>query len=544
MVRRHSKEDAKREAERIGRTATRVYLTALGIVAALALGSFIVTYSAILRERTSVTLVSMSVEQKALVHQLGFLTARYEDEALTDEGPALRAEMALIRETLLDNHRALVDGSAEVALPTETDPRVLSRYFSPPHNVDFKLRRFLSLVEVVLDAPPDRINPDITFQISNMARQDLPTALRSLTNIYKSSTNEGIGQIGQVSLFVLLLNLFAIALIAAFLMRPMVARIVDRTRALAETESTLEHTIFHDQLTGLPNRAGALALFNQHYHPKNASGVAAIHLDITNFKSINETHGQTFGDEVLRIVAARLTNCVRGTDFVARIGGDDFAVVFPEIPGEADLKEVSTRIVDVLAEAISIDDTAVRLHCSVGLAYDESRRANYESIMMNADIAHREAATDTVENVKSFDQAMRTEVQNRDTILRELSKGIDRDQIEPFFQPQIDAETGAVSGFEALVRWRHPERGILAPFHFLELAESEGMGDAIHDIVVEKALNALKTWDAAGHVVPNIGINFSSGQLRDPRIVDKIKWVVDSAGLTPARVSIEVLETV
>ncbi|MEL7274851.1 MAG: bifunctional diguanylate cyclase/phosphodiesterase [Pseudomonadota bacterium] len=544
MVKRGRSPEAARKAAQIGRSATRAYFAALAVIATLAIGSFVVTYSAILKERTSVTLVSLSAEQRALAHYLGFLVSRYSQVAETAEGAGLRAEMEITRQTMLDNHRTLIEGNPAFDLAAEQKPEVLDRFFAPPHNLDFKIRRFLSLVGLIVDAPRDRVNDDLVFQAITLARQDLPNSLRVLTNTYKASTSEGIGQIGQVSLFVLLLNLMSVVLIGVLLMRPMVARIVDRSRKLAETESALEHTLFHDELTGLPNRAGAMALFNQHYHPKHEGGVAAIHLDITNFRSINDAHGQSVGDEVLRIVARRLENCVRGSDFVARISGNDFAVIFPEISAEQNVAEVSRRISEALSTPITIDDATVTLTCAMGLAYDESRKTNYERIMMNADIAHREASTDATDNVRSFDEQMRSQVEQRDAVLRQLSDGIKRDQIEPYFQPQIAADTGAVTGFEALVRWRHPDRGVLSPFHFLDLAETEGMGDAIHDIVVEKSLSALKSWDAAGYTVPHIGINFSSGQLRDPKIVDKINWVVDSSGLEPARVAIEVLETV
>ncbi len=304
-----------------------------------------------------------------------------------------------------------------------------------------------------------------------------------------------------------------------------------------------------DALTGLCGRQHLIdhlsALLQQERNTGCATAV--LHIDIDKFRLINKRYGLEAGDRVLSEIGARITSCLRDNDIVARIDGDDFAIVLAPIK-KADFAialAVSDRIRETLAHPFSIDRITCYLTCSIGICL--SGRAPVqaaESVLASAEIALDLARREGPGATRSFSPKMRRESQKLSSLSTELTSALENGQIRPYFQPQICAETGEVAGFEALARWEHPTNGVVLPDLFLKAIESSGKSARLGEVILYHSLSALKSWDQSGFRIASVGVNFSSEELRNPKLVEKIKWEVDRFDTTPSRVTIEVLENV
>ncbi len=304
--------------------------------------------------------------------------------------------------------------------------------------------------------------------------------------------------------------------------------------------------MLHDPLTRMPNalylhaQIGRLAAASE----RAQNQTAVLRIDLDRFKSLRETLGARITDEIIRITARRIRQCLRVGDFAAHIGQDDFVVIAADLEDANSVAQIAQRIQAALSMPFSLRTGARRLSCSIGVTLVSDDEPEPDRILGNAEIALLEAQDAGSGNIRYFRKSLRAEAEQRETFYAEMVSGMARGELVPFFQPQIDLATGAVAGFEALVRWRHPTRGLLAPGSFLEFAEAADLTERIGEIVLSQAIAALNAWDAAGLHVPKIGVNFALGQLRDPRLVEKIKWEVERNDVQPERIAVEVLETV
>ncbi len=302
----------------------------------------------------------------------------------------------------------------------------------------------------------------------------------------------------------------------------------------------------HDTLTELPNRA-YLAEFMDNMI-KEAEGrrpqFAIFHIDLDKFKEVNDTAGHAAGDLVLQTSAQALRNSVRAEDFVARIGGDEFVVVSQSDITEPQLYAISARIIDAISEPIMFMDQQLRVGASVGFALSKPYHTSGEAVLLDADLALYEAKNDGRGVARAFEPSMRAEFEDRTRIVTDLVSGLERGELETFFQPQVDLHSHLVTGFEALVRWQHPELGLLSPDRFVKMAEEAGLLKELTLQVADQSFEALQIWRNAGFEVPSVGLNFASRQLEDRETISQLKWMVDCAGLVPEDVTIEVLESV
>jgi diguanylate cyclase (GGDEF)-like protein len=329
-------------------------------------------------------------------------------------------------------------------------------------------------------------------------------------------------------------------------LRPARKRIVAWVAQSDETERENRFRLLHDALTGLPN-----ATFLHAYLSRLAAGAerasthtAVLRVDLDRFKVLAETLGKNTCDEVIRIVSRRIQRALRNEDFAAYLGGDDFVVVASDLEGANAAAAVAGRVQTALAKPFSIKGGARRITCGIGVTLLSDDTPDPDRILANASIALAEAQGAGAGNVRYFREDLRAEVDRRETLYTELLAGLDRGELEPFFQPQIDLATGAFSGFEALIRWHHPEHGLLTPAAFLDFADETDLTERIGGVVLARALEALRTWEQAGLDVPEVGVNFALAQLRDPRLIEKIKWETERFDIDPSRIAIEVLETV
>lgn len=337
-------------------------------------------------------------------------------------------------------------------------------------------------------------------------------------------------------------------------------RVMARTAELAETNASLAREIaerkvaqqqlfdlaHHDSLTGLPNRA----LFMEHLNGavarsrrRTSLGFAVMMLDLDRFKVINDTLGHLAGDQLLVGVATRLRHCLREVDTPARLGGDEFTILIDGIHNVRDATRTAERIHDSLKAPFDIDGKEVTASASIGIVMMDARYERSTDLLRDADVALYRAKEDGRSRYQVFDQEMHGTVSAQLRLESDLSHAIERDELMLHYQPIIESATLKVVGFEALVRWRHPELGIVSPVEFIPIAEESGMIHPIGRWVVEQACRQLAVWNRGGMPTLTIGVNLSARQLVQPDLASEIERAAHDAGIDLRRLKVEITES-
>ena len=309
-----------------------------------------------------------------------------------------------------------------------------------------------------------------------------------------------------------------------------------------------EHQAKHDPLTGLLNRNALFDRLEDSLVKSKADDtvLGVLFLDLDRFKVINDSMGHEAGDELLRIVADRLGNTVRGSDVVARFGGDEFVVVCRDLINEKSVLAVAKQILKAFEEPVNLYGGAMVVSTSIGVAIarpDDTRRS--ENLVRDADAAMYKAKRSR-SGFAVFDEVQRLQVIDRLDIERDLVKALDEEQLVVYYQPLIDVRGKRLYGFEALVRWNHPSRGLIGPGQFLSVAEETGMMARIGELVLREACAQAAVWnhlttDARGI---QMSVNIAEQQLLDGNFPYLIADILDWSGLPPEQLTLEITEDV
>ncbi|MGO9790669.1 MAG: EAL domain-containing protein [Solirubrobacteraceae bacterium] len=318
-----------------------------------------------------------------------------------------------------------------------------------------------------------------------------------------------------------------------------VAHVIAGALDRAATEEELRRRALEDPLTGLANRALLASQLEAELRHARRLGnrVCVLVLDLDRFKVLNDTLGHSVGDTLLRRVAARLTACVREEDLVARPGGDEFTVVCTRTASDHAIAEVAARLVESVLEPFEIDGREVFLTASVGVAVSEHGRETPEELLRDADAAMYRAKDLGGGRFEAFDVALRHHLLERMAIEDGLRHAIARDQLELHYQPLINLLDQQIVGFEALVRWRHPERGLIAPGQFIAIAEETGLIVTIGSWVLSRVCAQLAQWPQEIHASANL----SALQLH-PALVTEVEQLLADHAITPSRLVLEITE--
>jgi len=320
-----------------------------------------------------------------------------------------------------------------------------------------------------------------------------------------------------------------------------VSALVD-LRDRKKAEAQILHLAQHDPLTDLPNRAVFNAELAQVLRGAEAAPVTAalLLLDLDRFKDINDLHGHPVGDQVIKVTADRLRDITRGTDTVSRLGGDEFAIVVKHIQFSAQAQDLAMRIVQALSEPVDCGGgLKIRPSTSVGVALIGGSRETADQIISNADVALYRAKSMGRYTYCMFQPGMGDEVRQRRNLEKDLNDAIYGDQFELYFQPRIDLNARKIASYEALIRWNHPENGVISPADFIPVAEGSGQIIQIGKWVLEAALQAA----ASGMDQYRISINVSPVQFRDKDFIEDIRNAIEASGIPAERLEIEVTET-
>ena len=326
-----------------------------------------------------------------------------------------------------------------------------------------------------------------------------------------------------------------------------VAELEQSTEALQESHEKFRHAAYHDSLTGLPNRnyfLDTLKELLQKTVESSESNFAVLFLDLKSFKTINDSLGHSLGDRLIKNVASRLSGMVREDDLVGRFSGDKFGIILTDLLSRDEATGFADRLAKRLAEPYSLDGRQVFTSAKIGIAYGNSRYPEAEDILRDADIAMY-YAKDNEENYVIFDQRMHIRAVTRLQLETDLRFAIERNEFELFYQPIISLEKAALVGFEALVRWNHPQRGLIPPNEFIPVSESTGLIVPMTVKILHAACSQVVKWQQSS---PNstplsVAVNLSGKHFGHPALVEQINTVIAETGIDPASLKLELTES-
>jgi diguanylate cyclase len=327
------------------------------------------------------------------------------------------------------------------------------------------------------------------------------------------------------------------------------ARMASRTSRLAarlqKANADLKHMVLHDALTKLPNRLLLEDRIGQAVEACRRAGsrCAVLFVDLDRFKAVNDSLGHLYGDELLRSVADRLRAAMRAEDTVSRLGGDEFVVLVPQVSHAEDAVVVAQKVLDVVGAAVLIHGRELCVTPSVGAAIFPEHGASAQALINNADAAMYHVKKSGRNGFRVFSPEMSTFFPDRLAIENDLRKALDRRELELHYQPKFDVHSGAISGMEALVRWRHPERGVIPPAEFIPLAEETGLIDRVGQWVLREACRQNRAWQLDGLPPLRVAVNISGSQLRNDDLADQVALALRETHLEPRFLEVEITES-
>ncbi len=320
----------------------------------------------------------------------------------------------------------------------------------------------------------------------------------------------------------------------------------------SEIEQQLAHDALHDALTGLPNRTllkERIELTIQHAKRNRDYLFALLFIDLDRFKTVNDSRGHLIGDQLLITVAKFLLQSLRDNDLVARLGGDEFVILLDGIHKVQDATQIAARILDRLAVPFDIEEQAIFISASIGIVVSSTNYDNGEDILRDADIAMYRAKEKGKACYEVFDRAMYLETLKSVELENNLRHALQRGELILHYQPIISLSSQELVGFEALIRWRHPQRGLILPSEFIAIAEDTGLIVPIGEWVLAEACQQLKVWQQKLASLPpkenlKISINIASEQFKQPQFIQKLDRVLLATGLNGSCLRLEITESV
>ena len=311
-----------------------------------------------------------------------------------------------------------------------------------------------------------------------------------------------------------------------------------------EAEARIRHLAHHDALTGLPNRL----LFQDRLQravaqaQRSGGGMALLLVDLDNFKDVNDAFGHDVGDLLLKHVTLRLAEASRETDTVARLGGDEFALIQTGLRDSTGAVCLAQKLVDRLAEPLVIEGQEIHISASVGITLCPLDTQEPDQLVKNADMAMYRAKLTGRNRYQFFQEDMNRAFRARKSLESDLRKALSENELELFYQPQVDAREGTVLGAEALVRWHHPQRGLVPPAEFIPIAEESGLILPLSDWVLRTACIQNRAWQQRGLPTIRVAVNLSAVQFMYRDLVDKVMAALDASGLSAECLELEITE--
>ncbi|HYS53368.1 MAG TPA: EAL domain-containing protein [Thermoanaerobaculia bacterium] len=326
----------------------------------------------------------------------------------------------------------------------------------------------------------------------------------------------------------------------------MIACLLEDEREASELATVeMEHLAYHDALTGLPNRPLFMdrLIMSLAQASRVNQKVAVFFLDLDRFKDINDSLGHSTGDGLLKAVAERIRRCVREGDTVARFGGDEFTLLIPRIDQVEDAAKIAQKILETLKIPFSIHDHELFVTTSIGISICPNDGSDPETLVRNADTAMYRAKDQGRDNYQLYAPAMNARALERLALENMLRKALSHRDFVLFYQPVVDIDSKDIVGLEALIRWKHPELGLLSPAHFISAAESSGLIIPIGDWVLRTACRQTKLWQKKIDSELTVAVNLSARQFQQPNLTEEIAEVLEETGFDAKYLELEITES-
>jgi diguanylate cyclase (GGDEF)-like protein len=319
----------------------------------------------------------------------------------------------------------------------------------------------------------------------------------------------------------------------------------DERQAALLASNEIEHLAYHDALTGLPNRPLFIdRLFVAiNVAERQKARMAVFFCDLDRFKEINDSLGHSVGDELLKTVSQRIRNCVRTEDTVARFGGDEFTLILQRIEKVDDAAKIAQKILETMKIPFRVGELELFVSMSIGVALFPSDGRDAETLVKNADTAMYRAKEQGRDNFQIYAPAMNAKALEKLALENMLRKALAQEELVVYYQPLINVKTGRITGLEALIRWHHPELGLLSPAHFISTAEVSGLIVPIGEWVLRNACKQAKLWHRKYGTQMTVSVNLSARQFQQPDLVDQVRAALREAGLPPEMLELEITES-
>ena len=313
-----------------------------------------------------------------------------------------------------------------------------------------------------------------------------------------------------------------------------------------KSEEELRRLANFDLLTNLPNRALFQDRLTQAMERASRQNgrIALIYIDLDRFKKINDSFGHSLGDELLKIVAGRLCECVRGSDTVSRLGGDEFTIILPEIQNISDAGKVSEKVIEIMNNPFGLENQEVTISPSIGISLFPNDASDMETLLKNADAAMYYAKTKGRNNYQYYTQEMNAEARYRLNLENRLRRAMEDNNFQLYYQPQVDTKSLNITGYEALIRWRDAENGLISPVEFVPLLEDTGMIVPVGEWILRKVCSDIAQISKLNNHFKSVSVNFSARQFVDNSLVDRVEKVLNETGVSTEHIVIEITETI
>lgn len=529
------------------------------MIALLAIASTVLTSSALSRQEKDAGVVSAAARQAVLADQLADNaiklqmastdTARDLDTRAAERTEAVEGmerDLALIEA----NHIGLRYGDDILGLPGDNSPQVEAKFVS----LEVTYQAMVSAAEelITIGNSGARVLPPPVIAVVDTAGE-FATGMTDIVFAYQTEAEARVKNLKSTQYLVLSVTIVLLVFEGLFLFRPAVKEFREEWRQRAEAHLTarekdqrkLSFLARFDPLTGLINRfLFGDRLQNAIARARRDGGlVTLMFLDLDEFKAVNDRFGHSVGDGLLKQVAERLVDAVRESDSVARLGGDEFTVILEGNHRVEDAGHVATKILRSLQVPYHVGPHKLHVTASIGIALYPVDGQNSQELLRDADIAMYSAKAAGKNTYQYFTPELREKTSERLHLIDGLRRAIEaRQELELVYQPKIDIRDNSIIGVEALVRWHHPELGLVLPDRFVPLAEETDLILPIGDWVIVEACRQMKVWQVAGLGDLTVSVNVSSRQLRHGDLVEKIEVALAETGLEPEFLEIEITE--
>ena len=519
------------------------YVFALALVALLSGSAFLLLRGVITAQESSGAVINVSGRQRMLSQRTTLFAQRLVNDLVSpEEREEVRQILTRDINLMERSHLGLTQGDAALGLPGRLSGEAAALYFSAPVNLDAGVEAHIARVRALVSAPDAELtpdNPNFTAIVAT-APGALLEGLNAAVGLFEEEANARVATLLWLETLV-----FAITLLVLFLEGLLIFRPLERE--MNRRSELLLHNALHDALTGLPNRALYMdrlghAVEQANRYPERV--FAVLFLDFDRFKVINDSLGHNVGDALLTAFGERLEECVRASDTVARLSGDEFTVLLEATPSRAEAEEVAKRINEALLHPFEIGEHTLHLSVSIGIVFYEGKGyARPEEVLRDADIAMDRAKALGKANFQVFTKEMRERAVSLMSLETDLRGAVARGELEVHYQPIVSVSTGEPTGLEALVRWRHPVHGRVSPAEFIPLAEETGLIIDIDRWVLREACRRLMIWEQGGLPPLSLSVNLSSRQFSQSDLPEVVAAILKETGFPARRLELEMTES-